>query len=93
MDEMKRLFEEDVQDTVGNTLHYLQTSRTQAFIGIREPIKVSTFPDDRMLYVYDYWKGIKIVIDGPCTVYLYINQSTKYVTEASSEGTGCYRAY
>ncbi|MCP4551054.1 MAG: hypothetical protein GY834_03195 [Bacteroidetes bacterium] len=90
---MKSTFNQALQKTIGRSLDELKNSPTQAFIGKRNPERISQVSDNRILHIYDYWKGTKMVRDGNCKVYLYFKISTMVVTKAKSEGKGCYTAY
>jgi len=93
MEKMRNVFQESVQRTIGNSLDSLKHSPTQAFIGVREPIEIVSQDDGRILHVYDYWKDTAMKRDGQCKVFLYFSSRNDIVTEARSEGTGCYTAY
>ena len=93
MEKMRSTFDEHLQKTVGRTFSELKSSPTQAFIGEREPEKISQVSDNQVLHMYDYWTGAKMVRDGNCKVYLYFEKISMVVTKAKSEGKGCYTAY
>src|SRR5690625_331090 len=77
----------------GRSFNELRNSKTQAFIGKREPIEIKNLESGNLLYVYDYWKGTAMKRDGTCRVYLEFDCKTMLVLKASSEGKGCYTAY
>lgn len=93
MVKMESKFENSVAKTVGRSFNELRNSKTQAFIGKREPIEIKNLESGNLLYVYDYWKGTAMKRDGTCRVYLEFDCKTMLVLKASSEGKGCYTAY
>lgn len=93
MEKMKETFSEHLQSTAGRSYAELKNSPTRAFIGKREPESVSEISKNQVLHVYDYWKGTNAVRDGGCKVYLYFEKNSMVVTDAKSEGPGCYTAY
>jgi len=93
MDKMKLAFQDSVQETVGRNIKELKFSRTHAFIGKRIPEEIRMLPNGNQLHVYDYWKGINIVVNDKCAVFLEFDKETMNVVSARSEGQGCYTAY
>lgn len=93
MKKMILVFDSWVAETVGRNLDELKYSKTQAFIGKREPIEIRELETGNLLYVYDYWKGTAIKRDGDCKVFLEFDLETMIVLAARSEGKGCYTAY
>ena len=82
-----------LQATVGKPIHYLRHSKSQAFIGDRQPIEIQKLEDGRTLHIYDYWAGTRMKREGKCLVYMYFSDGDMIVQDADAEGDGCYTAY
>lgn len=93
MKKMILVFDSWVAETVGRNLNELKYSKTQAFIGKREPIEIRELESGNLLHVYDYWRGTAVKRGGDCKVFLEFDSKTMIVLAARSEGKGCYTAY
>lgn len=92
MEDMRRVFQDDVQESVGLT-HAQLTKDEFHFIGKRQPTETKRLDNGNILYVYgEYWLQYEIQ-RTPCDVYLEVNPDTDIVVNAFSRGSGCYRPY
>src|SRR5690625_7921997 len=93
MVKMESKFENSVAKTVGRSFNELRNSKTQAFIGKREPIDIKNRESGKLQYVYDYWKGTAMKRNSTCRVYIEFDCRTILLLYANLEGKGSYCVY